>query len=176
MVSSPTRRSKFSNLNLYSSPCVRAYGVFPPSSLSPQTKKNTHAHILNEVSQLIRMHGFVRNMKIFCSEDLLWFQSHWSRDILHGNFRLLFGNPMVVMHTLFTNLTPQCHLCWMWHSEQMSQVYGVNRDGCHMWGRKFSLYPEHLIAFLLGSSWFYPFTIYTFHITEFVSVRTMFTD
>ena len=28
--SSPTRRSKFSNLNLYYSPCVRAYGVFPP--------------------------------------------------------------------------------------------------------------------------------------------------
>ena len=39
------------------------------------------------------------------SEDLVWFQS---MDILHGN-RLLFGNSMVVMHTLFIHLTP---LCW----------------------------------------------------------------
>ena len=36
--SSPTRRSKFSNLNLYNSPCVRACGVFHPSL----SKKNTH--------------------------------------------------------------------------------------------------------------------------------------
>ena len=35
--SSPTRRSKFSNLNLYNSPCVRAYGVSPPL---PFPKKN----------------------------------------------------------------------------------------------------------------------------------------
>ena len=40
--SSPTRRSTFSYLNLHNSPCVRAYGVFPPS-LSPQkNKKKTH--------------------------------------------------------------------------------------------------------------------------------------
>ena len=32
---------------------------------------------------------------------------------LHGNFRLLFGNYMVVIHTLFTNLTPLCHICLM---------------------------------------------------------------
>ena len=31
------------------------------------------------------MPRFVRNMKMFCSEDLFWFQSCWSRDILHGN-------------------------------------------------------------------------------------------
>ena len=46
------------------------------------------------------MFGFVRNMKIFCSEDLFWFQSYWSRDILHGNFRLLFGNSMFIIHDL----------------------------------------------------------------------------
>ena len=38
--SSPTRRSKFSNLNLYNSPCVRVYGV---PSLSHK-KKHTHAY------------------------------------------------------------------------------------------------------------------------------------
>ena len=52
------------------------------------------------------MLGLVRNMKIFCSEDLFWFQSYWSRDILHGNFRLVFGNYIDVIQTLFTNLTP----------------------------------------------------------------------
>ena len=64
---------------------------------------------------------FVRNMKIFCSEDIFWFQSYWSRNILHGNFRLLFVNYMVVIHTLFTNLTQRCHICWrvvhqLWHT------------------------------------------------------------
>ena len=32
-----------------------------------------------------------------------------------------------------------------------------NRDGCHMCGRKYSLFLEHLIALPLGSSWFHPF-------------------
>ena len=61
------------------------------------------------VSQLI---GFVRNMKIFCSQELFWFQSHWSRDILHRNLVLILGNSMVVIQTLFTNLTLLCHICW----------------------------------------------------------------
>ena len=56
--------------------------------------------------------GCVRNMMIFCSEDLFWFQIYWSRDILHRNFRLLFGNSMVVIQTLFTNSTPLCNICW----------------------------------------------------------------
>ena len=56
----------------------------------------------------------VRNMKIFfCLEDLFWFQSYWNREILHINFRLLFGNSMVVIQTLFTNCTHLCHICWM---------------------------------------------------------------
>ena len=33
------------------------------------------------------------------------------RDILHVNFILLFGNLMVVIQTLFTNVTPLCHIC-----------------------------------------------------------------
>ena len=52
----------------------------------------------------------------------------------------------------------------------------VNRDGCYMWGRKCSLFPEHLISLPLGSSWLHPFIIYTWYITEFVSFRTMFMD
>ena len=36
--SSPTRRSNFSNLNLYNSPCVRVY------ALSPKTHARTHTH------------------------------------------------------------------------------------------------------------------------------------
>ena len=49
--------------------------------------------------------GFVRNMKIFCSDYLFWFQSYWSRDIFHGNFRLRFWNSMVVIQTMFTTVT-----------------------------------------------------------------------
>ena len=30
------------------------------------------------------------------------------------------------------------------------QLICVNRDGCHMWGRKCSLFPEHLISLPLG--------------------------
>ena len=70
-------------------------------------------HMVFFVSQLIQMYvtlGLVQNMKIFCSEDLFWFQSYWNRDIPHG---LHFGNSMVVIQTLFTNLTPLCHICLM---------------------------------------------------------------
>ena len=33
-----------------------------------------------------------------------------------------------------------------------------------MWGRKCSLFPEHLISLPLGSSWFHPFVIYIHYI------------
>ena len=36
----PTRRSTFSNLNIYNSPCTHAYEVFP----LPSPEKHTHAH------------------------------------------------------------------------------------------------------------------------------------
>ena len=48
---------------------------------------------------------FVRNMKIFGSEDLLWLLSYWCRDFLPGNVRLIFGMSMVVIQTLITNFT-----------------------------------------------------------------------
>ena len=50
-----------------------------------------------------------RNMNIFCSENLFWFQSYWSRDILQ-TFRLLFANYTVVIQTLYTNVTLLCHI------------------------------------------------------------------
>ena len=40
------------------------------------------------------------------------------------------------------------------------QLLSVNHDRCHMWGRKCSLFPVHLISLPLGSSWFHPFIIY----------------
>ena len=43
------------------------------------------------------------------------------------------------------------------------QLFWVNRDGCHMWGRKCSLFSEYLISLPLGTSWFHPFIIYTLH-------------
>ena len=52
---------------------------------------------------------FVRNMNIFCSDDIFWFQSYWSRDILHGKVILLLGNYMVVIQTLFTTLSQLWH-------------------------------------------------------------------
>ena len=40
----------------------------------------------------------------------------------------------------------------LWHMTGF-QLFWANRDGCHMWGRKCSLFPEHMILFHLGSSW-----------------------
>ena len=37
----------------------------------------------------------------------------------------------------------------------------MNRDGCHMWDSKCSLFLEHLISLPFGSSRFHPFMIYT---------------
>ena len=48
----------------------------------------------------------------------------------------------------------------------------VNHDGCHMWGRKCSLFPEHLISLHLGSSWFHPFRVYIPNL----KVYRLFTD
>ena len=74
-------------------------------------------------------------------------------------------NYMIVIQTLFTNLTPPCHMlnglftnCDIW---LVSSYFGVNRDGCHMWVRKCSLFLEHLISLPC-------IIIYTLYITEFV--------
>ena len=95
------------------------------------------------------MHRFVRNMKIFSSEDLFWFQSYGDNDIIHGNFGLLVGHYMAVIHSFFTNLTLLCHQ--LLHMTGF-QLFGVNRDGCHMWDRKCSLFPDHMISLSSGIS------------------------
>ena len=55
------------------------------------------------------MLGFVRNMNIFCSEDLFWFQRYWGGRFFTKTF---LENAMVVQN-LFSNLTLLCHICWM---------------------------------------------------------------
>ena len=102
-----------------------------------------------------------RNIKIFCSEDLFWFQSYWNRDILHRNFRLLFGNSMVVIQTLFTNLTLLSHIrsptvAHDWFAVVLCKSWRVPCVGQEM----FTL-SGNLISLPLGSSWLHPFIIYT---------------
>ena len=72
---------------------------------------------------------------------------------------------MVVIQTLFTNLTLLCHICWrvwcvhqLWHMT-VFRLFCVSRDGCHMWVRKYSLFLEHLISLHLRISWFHSFII-----------------
>ena len=117
---------------------------------------------------------------------LFWFQSYWSRDILHGNFSLLLGNSVVVIQTLFTNLTHQiksnlCNICWMVGSVT------VTYDWCpFIWGKSWRvLHVRQEMFTLSGTPDFTPFgefmisPIHCIHITpyitEFVSFRTMFT-
>ena len=51
--------------------------------LSSNTPESPALHMVSLFHSWYVMLGFVRNMKNFCSEDLFWFQSDWSRDILH---------------------------------------------------------------------------------------------
>ena len=51
---------------------------------------------------------------------------------------------IIMLNGLFTN----CDI----HVGLVSSYVGVNRDGCLMWGRKCSHFPEHLISLPLGSS------------------------
>ena len=111
------------------------------------------------------MLGFVKNMKIFCSEDPFWFQSYWSRDSLHGNYL------SKIIWSSYRHCSQIWHFCvtyveWfvhqLWHMTGF-QLFLVNRDGCHMWGRKCSLFPEHLVSLPLGRSWSHPFITYTLH-------------
>ena len=66
--SSPTRRSKFSNLNLYNSPCVRAYRCSPPPSLS---QKNAHSLYLVEVIKFDKKFVCLKNLRLDSSDLLI---------------------------------------------------------------------------------------------------------
>ena len=111
------------------------------------------------------MLGFVRN--ILCSEDLFWFQSYWGRDILHGNFRLLFWNTMVVIQTVFTNLTLLCHICWTVYSPTVTYDWFI-------WGKSWRVpHVGQEMLTLSGTPDFTPFGefiyyMYTLYITECV--------
>ena len=110
--------------------------------------------------------GLFKILKIFCSEDLFWFQSYWSRDSLHGNY----------FSEIIWSSYRHCSQIWrfcvtyvegfvhqLWHMTGF-QLFLVNRDGCHMWGRKCSLFPEHLISLPLGRFMISPnHYIYTLH-------------
>ena len=84
---------------------------------------------------------FVRNI-LHKFEDLFWFQSYWVMDIIHENFTILLGNYIVVIQTLFINWTRPCHICLRvcLLSYDWFPVVFVNRDGYHMWDRKWSLF------------------------------------
>ena len=75
-------------------------------------------------------------LKSFCAEDLFWLQNYWVRDIL----LLLLGNYMVVIHILCKKITSPSHKCRRVCSPMTDFQLIVNRDGCHMWGRKCSLF------------------------------------
>ena len=44
------------------------------------------------------------------------------------------------------------------------RLFCLNHDGCHMWSRKCSLFPEHRSLLALGSSCFDSFAIYIHYI------------
>ena len=50
-----TRRSNFSNLNLYNSPCARAKGAFPPSLPKTHTQPVPRQRWLNLVQQIVNL-------------------------------------------------------------------------------------------------------------------------
>ena len=57
------------------------------------------------------------------------------------------------------------------------QLFGVGREGCHMWGGRCSPFPEHMLSLPLGGgAWFHPFIVYILYVTDFVSCGTMFAD
>ena len=62
------------------------------------------------VSRLIRYARVYSQYEDFLFRGSILVSKLLKRDILHGNFRLLFGNSMVVIQILFTNLTPLCHI------------------------------------------------------------------
>ena len=88
---------------------------------------------------------------------------------------LFRGSSLVSKHGYSSR--KQTTLCWRVCSPNVTYdgcpVIDVNRDGCQMWGRKCSLFPEHLTSLPLGSSWF-THSLYMHYII--VILRNMFLD
>ena len=127
------------------------------------------------VSQLIRYARGCSKYEDFLFRGSILVSNYWSRDIIHVNFRVLFGNSMVVIQTLFTNLTP---LCWRVCSPTVTYdwfpvIWGKSWRVPHM-GQK--------VLTLFGTPDFTPFgefiiaPIHYICTTEFVCLRTMFMD
>ena len=105
--------------------------------------------------------GFVRNMKICFSEDLLWFKRYWSRDILKQGlfFMKFYGRHTDLVHRFDT------YVCT--HVEEVVHCSPtVPSDWFPKWivtgatcGSGYA--HSHLISLLMGSSWFHQFIIYT---------------
>ena len=96
---------------------------------------------------------FVWNMMIFCADYLFWFQGYWVRDIYSSRklIRLLTCRKLFGRHTdLHKCDTSVSNYVELWYMTGF-QIVGINRDGCHIWDRKWSLFPEHLILLPLGS-------------------------
>ena len=89
-------------------------------------------------------------------------------DILHGN-RLLFGNSMVVMHTLFIHLTPLClRICsstvtYDWFPVIVRKSWRVPHVGQEM-----LILPEHMISLPLGEFMIHQSTIQNCQSKEYV--------
>ena len=78
--------------------------------------------------------------------DLLKRKYYWN------SMTRLRNNPMEV--SLLIN-----HKIIIQYVGNYTLYWTLNRDGCHMWGMKCSLFPEHLISLPLRSSWFHSFII-----------------
>ena len=95
------------------------------------------------------------------SHDLFFFKNYGAKDILYRNFRLFLENDMVVMQILYTDLASMAPISTSHYVEKFVHkilthdrfsLFLFNRDGCHMWGRKYSLFPEDQISLALERS------------------------
>ena len=89
-------------------------------------------------------------MKMFCLEDLflLLLKVIEAGIFFTETSDYFFGNDMVVIQTLLTHLTIMYNICVRICSPTVTYdwfSFIINRDGCYMWDRKCSLFPEHLI-------------------------------
>ena len=86
------------------------------------------------------------NIRTSYKEVHNWPRDWWNRDILQQDWELLLGNSMVVIMILLISMVNLCHT---WQKTSLSCVWNRlagGHDGCHMWGRRCSPFPEHLMS------------------------------
>ena len=100
---------------------------------------------------LVRVSIFFSKYKDFLPGDLLSFQRYLVIDILHKNvktaFRKSYGRHADIVHKFWHFCVPYVaeFVHQLWHTTGF-QLFCVNSDGCHMWDKKCSLFPGHLIS------------------------------